>query len=36
MSLFDIGLAVGFLIGLPIGIIAVGLLVLRRLEAGDE
>ena len=36
MSTFDIGLAVGFVIGLCVGVIAVGLLVLRRLEAGDE
>lgn len=30
MSQFDIGLAVGFIIGLVVGISAVGLFVLRR------
>lgn len=32
MSQFDIGLAVGFVIGLVVGISAVGMLVLRRVK----
>jgi F0F1-type ATP synthase assembly protein I len=36
MSQFDMGLVVGFIIGLCVGVIAVGLMVLRRLEAKDE